>query len=487
MSKFKSAEFYDRPLAKGYRLLPLRFTKLQDDRYVLSNFVGEFHVLDRPTLESFARHELSWRTQAYLDLKSKHFLYDEDSSVAIDLLGLKARTKLQSVSGSSVLQIFVVTLRCEHSCPYCQVSRQSDDKHAFDMSRETADKAVDLVFQSPAKFIKIEFQGGEPLLNFEGIKHIVLEAEKRNAVAGRVLQFVIATNLALIDDEILAFCKAHNIFLSTSLDGPQDLHNKNRPRPGSNSHQKVTEGVERARAALGFDGVSALMTTTLSSLPRVKEIVDEYVRFGFNGIFLRPLSPYGFAVKTKLIKGYNRDAWLKFYFEGLDYIVGLDASGKEFTEYYAATILTKMLTPHNPGYVDLMNPAGMGVGVLVYNYDGDVYASDEGRMLAEMGDKKFRIGNVHSDTFESLLLSDTVLDALESSFTGSAPMCSDCAFEPYCGAEPVYHYATQGDYVGRKPESDFCARNMAIFRYLINKLETDEVARNVFRRWANHN
>ena len=60
------------------------------------------------------------------------------------------------------------------------------------------------------------------------------------------------------------------------------------------------------------------------------------------------------------------------------------------------------------------------------------------------------------------MLSDALLEPLEQSFTLSAPMCSDCAFEPYCGADPVYHYATTGDFVGRKPLSGFCRRNMAI-------------------------
>lgn len=145
-----------------------------------------------------------------------------------------------------------------------------------------------------------------------------------------------------------------------------------------------------------------------------------------------------------------------------------------------------MLTPFNPGYVDLMSPAGIGISVLVYNYDGDIYASDESRMLAEMGDKKFRLGNVHTDTYEQVMLSDSLLDPLEESYAGSAPMCADCAFEPYCGAEPVYHYATQGDYVGRKPSSDFCARNMGIFRDLIQRyLDDPEVAR-IFHRWVAH-
>ena len=145
-----------------------------------------------------------------------------------------------------------------------------------------------------------------------------------------------------------------------------------------------------------------------------------------------------------------------------------------------------MLTPFNPGYVDLMSPAGIGIGAIVYNYDGDVYASDEGRMLAEMGDRTFRLGNLHADSYEQIMLSDKLLDPLEQSFAASAPMCSECAFEPYCGADPVYHYATQKDYVGRKPESAFCGRNMAIFRLLIQKIRKDPEARRVFRRWAAH-
>ena len=96
--------------------------------------------------------------------------------------------------------------------------------------------------------------------------------------------------------------------------------------------------------------------------------------------------------------------------------------------------------------MDLRNPAGIGIGALVYNYDGDVYASDESRMLAEMGDKTFRLGNVHADTWERLITSDALLAPLEESFAGSVPMCSDCAFQPYCGSEPVFHHATQGDY-----------------------------------------
>ncbi len=107
------------------------------------------------------------------------------------------------------------------------------------MTRETADEALDLVFQSPNPAIKIEFQGGEPLLNFDLIRYVVDKAERRGQAEGRDLEFVITTTLALATDEILEYCRDHHIYLSSSLDGPEDLHNKNRPRPGRDSHARL--------------------------------------------------------------------------------------------------------------------------------------------------------------------------------------------------------------------------------------------------------
>ena len=94
------------------------------------------------------------------------------------------------------------------------------------------------------------------------------------------MQFVIATNLAPLTDDILAYCRAHGILISTSLDGPRELHNLNRPRPGGDSHELVEQGIRRVRDALGPDRIAALMTTTAASLSCPREIIDEYVRLG---------------------------------------------------------------------------------------------------------------------------------------------------------------------------------------------------------------
>ena len=482
-SKFDAQECYEESLASGYQLLPMKFHRMKRGDYVITNMVGEHMVVARGVLQSLVDGEIRPDDTYYNDLKSKHFILDSDSNSAIDLLALKYRTKQHTVARFTALHIFVVSLRCDYSCQYCQVSRRMEAEDAFDMDEETALKSLYLVFRSPSGAIKIEFQGGEPLLNFPIIKFIVENAEKINQGQRRDLQFVITTNLTYLDEDVIRFCEAHSIHLSTSLDGPEFLHNKNRPRPNKDGYKKTIEGIKAVQNSLGVDRVSALMTTTEESLKSPIEVVNEYVRNNLNSIFLRPISPYGFAIKTKQLQKYNIDHWMKFYRDGLDYILELNQSGYFLVEQYTSILLRKILTPSNSGYVDLQSPAGIGISALVYNFDGDVYASDEARMLKEMGDDKFRLGSVHHNTYEEIMLADTLLDALEESLTDSVPMCSDCGLQPYCGADPVYHYATQGDVVGKKPLSFFCNKNTSIIEHIIGLLE-DPKKRKVLEGWV---
>ena len=311
--RFKSIIEFDSATEGKYQLLPSRFVLLNEDSYLLTNEVGEFLIISRTQLESYIKKYVSKYSDFYHDLKSKHFLIDDDSNVALDLLALKYRTKAQKISQFTALHLFVVSLRCDYSCQYCQVSRQTDDKHAYDMSEETANRSLDLVFKSPSLAIKIEFQGGEPLLNFTIIKYIVETAKELNKRHDKYLEFVITSNLSFLTDEVLEFCFEHGIYLSTSLDGTEELHNKNRPRPTKNGYQLTLEGIKKAQHYLGFDKVSALMTTTESSLYCVKDIIDTYVSLEMNGIFLRSLSPYGFAIKNKQTEKYSVERWFNFY------------------------------------------------------------------------------------------------------------------------------------------------------------------------------
>jgi His-Xaa-Ser system radical SAM maturase HxsB len=467
-----------RPLGSGYSLLPFRFLRI-DDHECLVNECGEYVFVPLGTAARVVHRQIDSESALYADLCAKQFISDGRYKADLDLLATKVRSKRRNALGPTQLHIFVVTLRCDHSCHYCQVSRRSASSHEFDMNEHTANRAVDVMLESPAQHLTVELQGGEPTLAPQRIEHIVTTARDKASASGKSLSFVVTTNLANLTPELLTLFRNEGVHVSTSLDGPAFIHNANRPRPGANSYDLVCDGIERCRAELGPASVSALMTTTQLSLRHPLEIVDEYVRRSLHTIFLRPLSPYGFATKTAARTGYSGSEYLPFFKAALDRIIEVNLNGYSLTEVYSRIVLTKILTPVGTGYVDLQSPACAGFGVLVYNYDGDVYLSDEGRMLAEMGDRTMRIGNVRNHSRRDLLRSSHFASMVEAWCNESLPGCSDCAFQLYCGADPVFNHATQGDIVGHRPSSEFCKRNMAIISHLLHLIETgsDDVRR----------
>jgi uncharacterized protein len=483
MARFLAPESFS-ATTETLSLLPFNLERTGTNQYLVANLVGDFIRLTEEEVNRLIDLQIEPGDGLYKKAYSAHLITGTDQNAQRQLLALRLRSRMSFLRQVTPLHIFVVTLRCEHSCPYCQVSRQSTDRSRFDMSEDTAMRSLDIAFASPSSRIKIEFQGGEPLLNFSLIRSIVSNAKTRATSLGKKVDFVIASNLALLDDAVLEFCKLNDVLLSTSLDGPADLHNKNRPRPGGNSHELATRGIQRAKEVLGPDRVGALMTTTEASLDRVDDIIDEYLQMDLDGIFLRPLSPFGFAVKTKQFQKYDAKKWLGFYERGLRRVLEINRQGRPFREFYAALILTRMLSDRPIGYVDLRSPAGTGLGALVYNYDGNVFASDEGRMLAETGDNAFNLGHVDQDSYQSLILSDKLIGAISSSLTQCAPECSTCVFESHCGADPVYHHATQGDALGIKPLSAFCTRQKGIMGLLLDILENSPEDATILRRWA---
>jgi His-Xaa-Ser system radical SAM maturase HxsB len=482
---FQPQEYYLPPNSE-YSLLPFRFDRRASGDYLLVNEVGEYEVLHPEDFQQFVSHSLGRTNPFYARLKAKHFLSDASSSALMEVLASKYRTKKSFLDGFTKLHIFVTTLRCNQSCPYCQVSRQNESAGAFDMTEEMLHGSVDLMLANPARTVTMEFQGGEPLLNFDLLKEAVRYAKERNANIGKHIEYVICTNLALLDDRHLYYFKEQGIQISTSLDGPDYLHNKNRPMGKGPSHDVVVRNIKRAQEALGTHAVSALMTTTRESLKYPREIVDEYLRLSLGSIFARDLNPYGFAVKSRSALGYPMSDFLRFYKEMLAYVIDINRRGRTFPEAYATMVLTKILTPWPIGFVDLQSPSGAGIGVVVYNYDGDVYASDESRMLAEMGQQTFRLGNVLEDSYADIFFGEAMQMIASAACNESLAGCSDCAYQPYCGADPVRHHSTQRDIFGHRPTSGYCQKNMGIMKHLFDMLLSEDAdLHRIFWAWIN--
>jgi sulfatase maturation enzyme AslB (radical SAM superfamily) len=117
-------------------------------------------------------------TELYDELKSKFFVYDEHEALLTEKAKYYIRDSKSYLFSSTSLHIFVLTNICNMSCIYCQAKDDTSIVY-HKMSAETAEKSVDVALQSPSRFLTFEFQGGEPLANFEILKHIVLYTEEK--------------------------------------------------------------------------------------------------------------------------------------------------------------------------------------------------------------------------------------------------------------------------------------------------------------------
>jgi His-Xaa-Ser system radical SAM maturase HxsB len=485
--KFIDINQFDLSNNSQYFLMPFRFHRINNEKELIVNEVGDYLLIPNGTFEKIVTKKINKVDDfdLYGDLIANFFISETPISPLIDVLATRYRTKKMFLNNFTGLHIFVISLRCEHTCHYCQVSRVTENKDMFDMSISNIDKGIDIMFKSPNPHVTMEFQGGEALLAFDRIKYAVEKAELIANSIGKGLTKVICTNLALINEEILEYCKEHDILISTSLDGPRYIHNKNRHKPNESSYDLAINGIQLSRRILGHDKVSALMTTTKLSLDYPIEIVDEYFNLGFSGIFLRNISPYGFALRSDKSK-YGTDNFIDFYKKALNRILEINKEGHYFTEDLSRIFLTKILTPFNVGYVDMQSPAGLINGVIVFNYDGFVYATDESRMLAEQKDFTFKLGTLDDD-YNKLFFGEKAQKISLIWANESLAGCSECAFQQYCGADPVHNHATQGDMYGFRPSSDFCEKNMEIIRYLIELMETDSQIKNIFESWIKIN
>lgn len=465
-------------------ILPFRFLR-RGERVLVTSLAGEHVWLPAGDFGRLVAGGLGADDPVRADLEAIQVLAGASPELARHLLAVKLRTRAAWMAEFTRLHLFVITLRCNQSCPYCQVSRAAETPDArFDMAPATALRAVALMFESPARSLTVEFQGGEPTLRFDLVRLIVEEVERRNAIERRRVRFVLASNATDLSPEVLAYMRDHGIVLSTSLDGPADLHDANRPYQSrrTSCHADVLRNLDAARDALGERAVSALMTTTRRSLCRAGDIVAEYRRLGLRSIFARSLSPFGFAARGRA--PYSTDEFLAFYNTLLSEVIAANRSGYAMTEIFARLLSRRILTHFPTGYVDLQSPAGAVIGAIVYNYDGDVYPSDEARMLAESGDRSLRLGSVF-DGYASLVDGPIARALVDASIHASMPGCGDCALSPWCGADPVYHWATQGDPVGRRPDSEFCRKHMATLLHVLDLLEgPDLFARQLLVAWA---
>jgi hypothetical protein len=128
--KFKERSSYEN-IPDSYYLLPFRFHRMADQREVLINELGDFMVVQEGTAMRIIQKEITVDTEEdrvlYEDLMAGFIISETPVPDLLEVMATRYRTKKSFLDHFTSLHIFVISLRCEHTCHYCQVSRVTCD------------------------------------------------------------------------------------------------------------------------------------------------------------------------------------------------------------------------------------------------------------------------------------------------------------------------------------------------------------------------
>ena len=151
------------------------------------------------------------------------------------------------------LLVLWLTDRCNLSCKYCYAQAHN---HGKNMDVETAKRAIAALRGHP---LKIQFAGGEPLLNLP----LALEICRFTRHEGIDAVFQLQTNATLLTEQTVSQLRAHRIRVGVSLDGIPPVNSLTRG---------ATDQAVRGIRLLGNPpvGINAVVTDeTVEALPKL--------------------------------------------------------------------------------------------------------------------------------------------------------------------------------------------------------------------------
>lgn len=356
--------------------------------------------------------------------------------------------------------ILIPTLRCNLRCDYCQVSRVAETARGFDWNDTLLEQTVAFIAENAGPTPTLEFQGGEPLLRLDAI----IELRDRIVASGRRPKVVICTNLQDVSAAAWDFLAEPDILVSSSFDGTWETHDYHRTR-GADALSEFRSNLLRAMEVLGPNKVSLTSTIDPTKAPAPEVIFREMRELGVATMFVRPVNFQGFA--RKAFSGSRQDdAWDHYYLAFLDALVQHNLSEEAaLSEYYFSYILRRILDPRRQEHVDLRNPNPLGVDYVVIGEKGDIFPTDEARMLFRTGQIDLRIGHVSAG-----INSDIVEQLNQFSDNREDPDCAACVYQAVCGRDLVDDLSRYGRIDTPRLETRHCQRHLAIFDHVMSKL-----------------
>lgn len=345
---------------------------------------------------------------------------------------------------------FHVTEACNLACRYCMADSIPSKKS---MPVETLKLFVEHTLRDlPNKSICLDFHGGEPLLGFHNILKAVEFAEDINKREnlGKDLSYCIQTNATLLTKEnIEKLLKINNLRIGVSIDGPRQVHDKNRIFAGETergSFDTVITNFKLARKMGLHPGALGVIHDPKDFITSFDFFVNELdmkdFRLNYSSYIGRSTRTLDFPLTRAAIFG---EAWLEL----VDHAY---ACAKEHNTRITVSDIDNQinnLVCKSRPFMCYKSPCGVANAILGYAIDGGIHACEE---MASSG--VLRLGSIFDDNVNIKTLLDTSEEAakLKKRTVENIPKCSRCAWRHFCGGGCTSKtIAFFGDYMRESP------------------------------------
>jgi len=216
----------------------------------------------------------------------------EVKKILVDLIKSKiiysGRLELPKLSRKLGIKRFTawlhITNQCNLRCTYCYV-----EKTGARMDKKMGEKVIRRLIDSAKKHkfkeIRINFSGGECLLEFKLIKHLIDYSKKLGKKSKIKFSFLLLSNGILITKEIAEYTKKNKIMIRISLDGMKKYNDKGRVfSNGKGSFDFIVRGIrimQKVKASY-FVGVTVTDSNVDGLYLLTKFFIKEQIPFSLN-------------------------------------------------------------------------------------------------------------------------------------------------------------------------------------------------------------
>lgn len=274
---------------------------------------------------------------------------------------------------------------CNLRCKYCFASTGDFGTKRTLMSADTGKKAIDFLIEKSAarRNLEVDFFGGEPLLNFDVVKEIVLYALERQKEAGKNFRFTITTNAVLLNDKHMKFINEYMGNVVLSIDGRPEVNDRMRVRAdGRGTYKDILPKIKEMADSRDQNNYYVRGTFTHENLDFSKDVLH-MADLGFKQISVEPVvaaSDSGFDIRRE-----DLPTLFKEYEELVLEYVNRYKDGKGFNFFHFMMDLDA-----GPCMIKRMKGCGSGHEYLAVTPEGDLYPCHQ-----FVGMDEFKMGNVN--------------------------------------------------------------------------------------------